>query len=591
MASEKSTLLWQFYGSHMAILLLALILSGYFAITEFRELQSYTISESLKKQAQAVGEILGQKLSDRDVATIDAFCDRLAANSPYRITVLAPDGSVLGDSESSPERMEDHSTRPEVKTAMAGSTGTSVRYSFTINRDMVYVAVPIVRDGKIEGIIRTATPSEQLSQVLEGFYVKLGAMILFLTVAAAIVSLLLANRINKPITEIKEAAKRFANGDLDQNIVPVGAKEIAELATAINQMVEQLRERLNIMTKQRNELESLLSEMVEAVIEVDTSKKIVRMNQAAENIFQAKFSRACGKDVLEAIRNRGFNQFVAKTLTSATPLEEELTVVGNPDKILQVHGTQITDPQGKPSGALIVLNDISRLKNIDQIRKDFVANVSHELKTPVTSIKGFLETLRDGAINDPNSAERFLSIAIRQTDRLNAIIEDLLKLSRVEQEADRGAMKLEKASVYDAIQAVIKFLEEIAHEKGVTTLVDCDMSLEIKMNRPLFEQALSNLLDNAIKYSDPGSEVWITAKQEHHEALIEVQDKGCGIPRDQLPRIFERFFRVDKTRMRHTGGAGLGLSIARHIINLHSGRIEVSSGIGEGSVFSIHIPI
>jgi two-component system phosphate regulon sensor histidine kinase PhoR len=267
----------------MAILVLALILSGYFAITEFRELQSYTISESLKKQAQAVGEILGQKLSDRDVATIDAFCDRLAANSPYRITVLAPDGSVLGDSESSPERMEDHSTRPEVKAAMAGSTGTSVRYSFTINRDMVYVAVPIVRDGKIEGIIRTAMPSEQLSQVLEGFYVKLGAMILFLTVAAAIVSLLLANRINKPISEIKEAAKRFANGDLDQDIVPVGAKEIAELATAINQMVEQLRERLNIMTKQRNELESLLSEMVEAVIEVDTSKRIVRMNQAAEN--------------------------------------------------------------------------------------------------------------------------------------------------------------------------------------------------------------------------------------------------------------------------------------------------------------------
>lgn len=591
MASEKSTLLWRFYGSHMAILLLALVLSGYFAITEFRELQYYTISESLKRHAQAVEEILGQKLFDRDIKAIDAVCDRLGGNGPYRITVLGPDGSVLGDSESSPERMEDRSRRPEVKAAMAGSIGKSVRYSFTINRDMVYVAIPIVRDGKIEGIIRTGMPLEQLSQVLEGFYVKLGALILFLIVAAAIVSLLLANRINKPITEIKEAAERFASGDLDQKIVPEGAKEIAELATAINTMVGQLRERLNIMTGQRNELESLLSEMVEAVIEVDASKRIVRMNQAAENIFEVKLGYAYKRNIVEAIRNRGLNQFVAKTLTSATILEEELTVIGNPDKILQVHGTQITDPHGKPSGALIVLNDISRLKNIDQIRKDFVANVSHELKTPVTSIKGFLETLRDGAINDPDSAERFLSIAIRQTDRLNAIIEDLLKLSRVEQEADRGAMELEKTSVSDAIQAVIKFMEDLAHEKGVKALVDCDRSLEIKMNRPLFEQALSNLVDNAIKYSNPGSEVWITAKQEHHEVLIEVRDKGCGIPRDQLPRIFERFFRVDKTRTRDTSGAGLGLSIARHIINLHSGRIDVSSGIGEGSVFSIHIPI
>ena len=209
----------------------------------------------------------------------------------------------------------------------------------------------------------------------------------------------------------------------------------------------------------------------------------------------------------------------------------------------------------------------------------------------MTSIKGFLETLRDGAINDPGTASRFLDIAIKHTDKLTSIIEDLLKLSRVEQDADKGAMKLEKASVCEPVRSVVKFLETLAQEKNIQIITDCDPSLEIEINRQLFEQALSNLLDNAIKYSEKGSEVCVTAHKSNHEALIEVKDKGCGIPRDQLPRIFERFFRVDRARARDTGGAGLGLSIARHIINLHSGRIDVSSGVGQGSLFTIRIPL
>ncbi len=575
----------------MAILVLALIFCGYFAINEFRELQFVTTSESLKKQAEFIGEILAPKLQDRDIKDIDSLCDRLSARTAYRITALAPDGTVLGDSESDPVRMENHANRPEVKMAMAGLTGDSVRYSFTVNRNMVYLAVPVIKDDKLVGIVRTSTPTENLSRVLQGFYAKLGAMILLLVVSAAVVSLALANRISSPITKIKEAATRIARGELKQKVGSGGSKEITELAAALNDMVDQLRERLNMMTRQKNELESLLGEMIEAVIVVDKNRKIVRMNQTAENIFETKFAFASGKNMIEAVRNKSLNEFVIKTLSSSSPIEEELTVIGNPDRVLQAHGTQISDYAGESGGALIVLNDISRLKNIDQIRKDFVANVSHELKTPVTSIKGFLETLRDGAISDPNAAERFLNIAIKHTDRLTTIIEDLLKLSRVEQEAGRGAMKLEKGPVCAAIQSVTKFLEVVAQERHIRIVVECDDLLEINMNRPLFEQALSNLVDNAIKYSQPNSDVSISAKKIDQEAIIEVKDKGCGIPSDQLQRIFERFFRVDRARTRDKGGAGLGLSIARHIINLHAGRIEASSGIGQGSVFTIHIPL
>ncbi|MGO8820570.1 MAG: ATP-binding protein [Desulfomonilaceae bacterium] len=588
--AQRHSLLWRFILSHVAMLTLAFVFFGYFTLIEFRELQFETVSESLESQSRMLGDILKQKLSESDKSFISEWCEKLSSSGGPRITVLAPDGTVLGDSQSLPAKMADLSIRPELRIAMKGFTGTAVRYSFFLNRDVVYVAVPITDHGQIIGIVRTSDTTKRLSHVFEGSYLKFSIMVLLMLGAAFIGAILLANCVRRPINEIKDAAIRFAEGDLEYKLVPGGAKEIAELASALNHMVKELRERLDVMTRERNELESLLGEMVEAVIVVDNKKRIVRMNQTAEKIFQAKFVKSSGKDILEAIRNKSLNQFVIRSLSSSSPVEEELTVIGNPDKVLQAHGTQISDPQGKPAGALIVLNDISRLKNIDQIRKDFVANVSHELKTPVTSIKGFLETLKDGAINDPNASERFLNIAIKHTDRLTTIIEDLLKLSRVEQDADRGAMKLEKGSVCVAVQSVAKFLEAMALERGIKIIVECEASLEINMNRPLFEQALSNLVDNAIKYSGPDSDVLISAKRFDKEVIIEVRDKGCGIPSDQLPRIFERFFRVDKARTRDKGGAGLGLSIARHIINLHAGRIEASSGIGQGSVFTIHIP-
>ncbi len=587
----RLTLLGRLYSSHMMVLFLSVLFSGYFAAAGLKELQFNSVSESLRKQAAMVGEILRPRFSEGDTVFIDSFCDRLGSNSPYRLTVLAPDGSILGDSAGSPSKMENHTTRPEIKEAMGGVTGSATRYSFTVNKDLVYVALPIIQDGVIIGIVRTSTSIERLSHILTFFYEKLAIAIFLLVIVVAGLSLIVSRRISKPIAELKTAAQRYANGDFDQSVNPGGATEIQELAAAINSMVAELRTRLNTMTRQRNELESLLSEMVEAVIVVDTSKRIVRMNHAAEEIFQTTLFQASGRQILESIRNGRLNEFVARTLSSALPIEDELTVIGTPDKILQAHGTLISDTQGTPIGALIVLNDISRLKNIDQIRKDFVANVSHELKTPVTSIKGFLETLKDGAINDPVTATRFLDIAIKHTDRLTAIIEDLLKLSRVEQDACRGAMKMEKASVCEPVRSVVKFLETMAQEKDIEIVTECDPSVEIEINRQLFEQALSNLLDNAIKYSQEGSEVSIKAKATNHEALIEVKDTGCGIPRDQLPRIFERFFRVDRARARDTGGAGLGLSIARHIINLHSGRIDVTSGIGQGSVFTIRIPL
>ncbi|MGC8604553.1 MAG: HAMP domain-containing protein, partial [Desulfomonilaceae bacterium] len=355
--------------SHVAVVTLAALFLGYFSVVEFNEFQFATQTESLKNQAQLLRDVLKPKFSVSESSSISEWLKKFGAEGGLRITLLAPDGKVLGDSESDPERMENHSNRPEVVAAMAGIVGTSVRYSFTVNRDMVYVAIPVMDQGTLIGIIRTSTSTQRSSHILDGFYFRLIAVIMLLVTAAAILSLILAHRISSPLYEIKETAVKIAQGVLNQKVSSEGPAELVELGNALNEMVDKLRERLNIMTRERNELESLLGEMVEAVIVVDKKKRIVRMNQTAESIFQAHFVQANGKEIIEAIRNRSLNQFVTRTLASPSPIEEELTVIGNPDKILQAHGTQISDLQGKPSGALIVLNDISRLKNIDQIRK------------------------------------------------------------------------------------------------------------------------------------------------------------------------------------------------------------------------------
>ncbi|MFH0957462.1 MAG: HAMP domain-containing protein, partial [Pseudomonadota bacterium] len=351
----RLTLLGRLYSSHLAVLLLSVLFCGYFAGTGLKELQFNSVLESLKKQAQMVGEILRPRLSEGNTVFIDSFCDQLGANTPFRITVLASDGSILGDSEGSPEKMENHAVRPEVKEAMSGLIGSATRYSFTVNKDLVYLALPITQNGKVIGIVRTSTSIERLSHILNFFYGKLAITIVLLVIAVGALSWIVSRRITKPIAELKEAAKCYANGDFNRRVNPGGAAEIQELAAAINSMVAELRTRLNTMTRQRNELESLLSEMVEAVIVVDTSKRIVRMNHAAEEIFHTTLIHAAGKQILASIRNGSLNDFVARTLSNSLPIEDELTVIGNPDKILQAHGTLISDTQGIPIGALIVL--------------------------------------------------------------------------------------------------------------------------------------------------------------------------------------------------------------------------------------------
>jgi two-component system phosphate regulon sensor histidine kinase PhoR len=363
------------------------------------------------------------------------------------------------------------------------------------------------------------------------------------------------------------------------------------LADAMNQMAIQLKERIKTVTDQRNEIEAILSSMLEGVIAIDVNERILSMNQAAAKMLKIYLPDMKGRSIQEAIRNRDLHKFINGTLSDQKTMKGDITLHHDAELVLDVISTPLQSGSGSLIGALAVLNDVTQLRHLEKVRRDFVANVSHEVKTPLTAIKGFVETLSTGAIEQPKEARRFLGIIEKHVDRLAAIVEDLLHLSRIEQQDDDTDIQLEENPVRDVIRSSIQACQPKSDAKHVNIELVCDNSLNAPIDPHLLERAFVNLLDNAIKYSKEDHEVRIEAVRNDSEITVSFQDSGVGIEKKHLARLFERFYRVDPARSRQLGGTGLGLSIVKHIINGHGGHVEVESTPGKGSTFTVHIPV
>jgi two-component system phosphate regulon sensor histidine kinase PhoR len=361
---------------------------------------------------------------------------------------------------------------------------------------------------------------------------------------------------------------------------------MAALAESMNRMASELDEKIRNVTRQKNEREAILTSMVERVISV---------NRAAAEMLDIDPGTAAGRAVYEVVRNADLQGFVAGVLSGSGPDERDLPLRGEVERHVQIHGAALRDTTTDRIGAVVVLNDVTRLRRLERVRQEFVANVSHELRTPVTSIKGFVETLRDGHMlagsTEPEKAERFLGIVARQAERLNAVIEDLLLLASVEKDAESGGPAMEDAALAGVLREVVEDVALLATKRGVDVEVECASDLVVRMNPLLTEQAVVNLVDNALKYSDTGNSVKIVARRAEDSVEIAVRDQGIGIEPDKLPRLFERFYRVDKARSRKLGGTGLGLAIVKHIAEAHGGHVTVQSAPGTGSTFTIHLPV
>jgi two-component system phosphate regulon sensor histidine kinase PhoR len=392
--------------------------------------------------------------------------------------------------------------------------------------------------------------------------------------------------------QIKDGAERLAGGDFANKLYVPRTLEFAAVAESLNSMAEELDEKIGTLTRERNEREAVLASMVEGVLAVDTDERIIALNEAAAALAGVTPQQAEGRLVQEVLRNPDLQHVVAQTLSGHQPVEADIVMrVGAEERSLQANGTLLRAGDGVASaGAVVVLNDVTRLQRLEAVRRDFVANVSHELKTPVTSIKGFAETLQDGALDDPETARRFIAIIVGQADRLNSIIQDLLSLSTLEQREGESRLTLEDADICEVIRVAVEVCEPKAQAKHIRISVDCPACTLSSVNVPLLEQAVVNLVDNAVKYSPEGSSVKVGLAETDAEVAIFVIDHGPGVPRQHLSRLFERFYRVDRARSRDLGGTGLGLAIVKHIAQAHGGRVSVDSVVGSGSTFRIHLP-
>ena len=599
---RHTRLFWKLYITYLIAVVLCAGVVGWFAVGTAGNLYRAQAFKDLTSRAELVSSQVTPLLGRP--AQLQALVKAIGTRADTRLTLIAgPAGSVgatgqvLADSEADPATMPNHDTpsRPEVQTALAGGTAHVARFSDTLKERMLYVAVPVFDSShQVTAVIRTALPLTQVNLALDNMTRRIVFGTLIVALAVALLGFVVSRQISGRMREIKRGAARFAAGDFSHEIHVSTADEIGEVAVGLNTMGRRLSETIQTITDERNEQEAVLAGMTEGVLAVDGQERVITINAAAARLLAVDPDDAQGRSIQEVVRNPELQAFVAAVLAEDGPIAGNVVVHTDLDsRDLQVQGAQLGggNGDGVGRGAVVVLNDVTRMRHYEAIRRDFVANVSHEIKTPVTTIKGFAETLLDGALDDRHDAERFLHIIVGQADRLSAIIEDLLSLSSLESSSEGARISLEHGSIRDVLQVALDVCEMKAAARGITLTLDCSEDLFAEINPPLLEQAVVNLIDNAIKYSPEGSRVEVSAAIEALGLAIRVKDVGPGIRREHLPRLFERFYRIDKARSRDMGGTGLGLSIVKHIAVAHGGGVAVESTPGLGSTFTITLPV
>jgi len=577
----------QLLFSYLLIIILALSL---FSLLTSRSIKQFHIRQNitgLETEARIAAIQIKPLLKAARSDTVDSLCKELGRNTATHITVILPDGTVVGDSLAAPHSMDNQRGRPEIAAALTGEVESAIRYSQTLRHRMLYVAAPLDEKRPPDAVIRTALPLTALDQEIKAVHWQLAASGLIVALLATLLGFLISKRILRPLETMRQGAQRFSAGELDHRMSGANIHELNSLATDMNRMAQELKQRIDTISKQRNRYEAVVSSMDEGVVAVGLEGRILSINQAAVRMLGHGSDNTQGRSLQEVLRNRDLQQFIATAVLTTGTISDDIILHDRDNQVWQLTATPLKGGGKERLGTLLVLNDVTRLRRLERVRKDFVANVSHEIKTPLTAIKGFVETLQDGALEAPQETEQFLQIIARHADRLDAIVSDLLSLSKIEEQA---ALQLTPSNLGKIIEAAILVCQPGAFAQKITLRYEFDTPVYAAVDERLLEQALVNLIENAVKYSPENGEVRITVKEGAAAIRILVEDDGIGIPQKDQPRIFERFYRVDRARSRHMGGTGLGLAIVKHIVTLHGGHVSVESELGHGSRFTIHLP-
>ncbi len=607
MVIKQKRLFWQIFPATLAIILLSILAVGWYSSYLAKSFYLRESAANLLDRAHIIKAHIVDILESGTSAQLQQLAVESGRASTTRITVIGENGVVLADTEENPKNMDNHRQRPEINEAFSGTPGSSLRFSNTLGERMLYSAIPITfsqsgADGPDPAgsmvVLRLSMPVTAIDAALSALNGRLLFGTIIAVLVAFLVTLFVSRNISHPLEEMTQRAEFYSRGDFSRKMLikkATASREVTMLAMAMDRMADQLDDMIKTIINQRNQLETVFSSMVEAVIAVDRQEKIISINSAAAEMFTVGRERAEGLLVQGVIRNAAIHQQIRIVLKSGGVLEEEIILAdGSEQRFLQTHVVALADGDGSSTGALVVFNDVTRLRRLEKVRRDFVANVSHELRTPITSIRGYVETLLEGAMDDPENGRTFLETVLRQSEQLSEIIDDLLVLSRIEQDADNKEMRFERQLLQPVLEDAIQTCLHKARQREISLLLDCDADIQVNINRTLFEQAVVNLVVNAVTYSGSGDRVTVESRRkktaEQPQVEIRVIDNGVGIAADHLPRLFERFYRSDKARSRKIGGTGLGLSIVKHIVQAHGGNVEVTSTPGEGSTFMIRLP-
>ncbi len=592
----RTRLAWRLFGGWCALVVAFVVASHWMASVELARLAEAAQVRRMLDAGQAVAEGVPDN-AGMEPETLAATAREIGRVSRVAVELLDANGRMIASGEAAgfggTAAAQGDAATIDVQAlseARAGRSATTGRYDATSGRRTVAVTVPAIRDGKTTLIVRlTADTSESDAELAAGQRrLLLGSIVSGMAALAA--GWILARRVSRPVEELAESAARVADGEVGRALPMSDVTEVSVLASAIDTLRGQLVERGLTIGRQGTQQEAVLGSMMEGVLAVDARTRIVSINRAAADLLDLDAGAVLGRPLQEVVRNADLRQFALQAIDCGEPVEDDLVLRAVRDRTIRVRGTALRDKSGE-GGAVIVLEDITDIRHLENVRRDFVANVSHELKTPVASIKGFVETLLEGRVDAPEDRRRFLEIIARQSDRLGSIIEDLLALSRIEQSEGSGEVPIERVEVASLIASVVSECRPRADERSIAIEVECPPALFAEVNAPLLEQALINLVDNALKYSEPRRTVWLSAAAGAEGAVeFVVRDEGSGIAAEHLPRLFERFYRVDKGRSRRLGGTGLGLSIVKHIVLAHGGTVAVESTPRVGSTFRVVLP-
>lgn len=548
---------------------------------------TYQLEERFISEAALIGDLyLEKRQNDPDFDPM-LFTQMVQKESHTRITLIDSQGNVLADTSEAPSNMNNHLNRQEVLDALkTNEKGIAIRYSNTVNADYLYVAIPVDFQGETV-IVRVSKAMTQLESINEKILNASLALTLGIAVLALFASILFSKKIMDPIDDLTAAALKIANGDFGKKIYTTSKDQIGALTDAFNQMSAQLNVSMTELKQRNIELEAILNSMINGIIAVDHNKNIILINKFCFEILDLPHDYvAQSESMYKIVRNDEIAEMIERSMSEGVSQIKELAYI-HLEKILRIYVNPIFTGSGEIIGSIVVLQDVTQIRKLEQMRSDFVSNVSHELKTPLTSIKGFVDALKNGAMQKPETAARFLDIIDIESDRLYRLINDILLLSEIESmDKEPESTLIEINSVIDE---VVSILQQKADHKHLSLKVTIDGDYQLTVNRDRIKQLLINLLDNAIKYTEVGY-VSLSISREQEWLKISVSDTGVGFSEVHKERLFERFYRVDKGRSRSHGGTGLGLSIVKHIVLLYKGKINVDSIPGEGTTFEILLP-